>query len=114
MTRALLALLAVAALTGCGTEVDLTPLSDDVGGSDERLVLTFGVASLVQATDDGDELDADRVVEVTSADPAVVGVLDGEAVHTFVLVGHAVGTTTLHIDLDGKLNRDLPVEVIDR
>jgi len=102
-----------ALLAGCGTEVSLRPQSGDASGSNDKLVLTLGVASLVVATDGSDELDADCRATVVSADSGIVSVLEAERLNEFVLVGQSLGSTVLHIDLDGEPNRDLPVDVVE-
>jgi Flp pilus assembly secretin CpaC len=107
--RSLLAL-AAALVAGCSTQpaVTLEPVGQSPAGS-----LSHGLDSVPVGIVLGFRVTANSSAVVTEAidDPSTATVAPTTQASEFVIIGQAMGQTTLHVFVDNKEAMELPVQV---
>jgi hypothetical protein len=118
IARAPLALLGTLAalLVGCRPDYSLG-LTSDAHGADvqeTRIEILVGNAIGVQPLEDGDPLDPEVLVELSSTSPEIAEVAETGDPAEFVVWGRAPGIADVEIRIDGEIENVVEVEVLAR
>ena len=112
MRRLFLLVGALVLTTGCSHSYDVELASKPpigVRASNEGILMSEGLAILVRISDTGGN---DDNILLVSDNPAIVDVYPSTEEDEFVVIGHSIGATTLHVELDGSSVRTLRAEVV--
>jgi hypothetical protein len=113
----------VGAVVGCtspeygGMTFDLRTVPPaDVSVTPERIELPEGIAFLIKAlpysVNDQDYTARDDMA-LTSTNESVLGVYEADRITKVVLVGVRVGTTCLRVEINGREEDCIPVEIVE-
>ena len=104
------------ALTGCNDHIDIEdpttpPLEARISTDAMELKVGIAVGFTVKARHGNDEIGKDRVVDLVSDNPLVVGSAPTVRDREFVVYGVGQGTATIHVLFDGEEIQSIPVTV---